>query len=104
MKNVYVDIENVKDESDFDVNKVHSAAEDLIKKIGHIGNIEFLKIHVKKHNKTGKRAKYGIHTQISSSIGLFESTASDWSLVTASQEALDNLEKEILKKHERSKK
>lgn len=103
MKNVYVDIENVKEESSVDINSVHKSAEELIKKIGHMADIEFLKIHVKKHNKTGKRAKYGIHTQIASSLGLFESTASGWSLVTSAQEALDRLEKELIKKHEKTK-
>ena len=103
MKNVYVDIENIKDESDFEVNKVHKSAEELIKKIGHMTDIEFLKIHVKKHKKAGPKIKYGIHTQISSSIGLFESTGEGWELVTASQEALDKLEKEVMKKYEKSK-
>ena len=96
--NVYVDIENVKDESPVDINRIHKSAEEFLMKIGHIADIEFLKFHVKKYKKTGTRAKYSVHTQLVSSIGLFESKSWGWELVTSAQNALNKLEKEFIKK------
>jgi len=104
VKKVYVDIENVRNESSLDIDKIHKSAEEFISKTGQIADIEFLKLHVKKYRQGGNRAKYSIRVQLSSSLGLFESKSSDWEFVTTAQNALNKLEKEFMKKHEKTRK
>ncbi len=99
-KGAYVQITNLKGEDPLAVAKIEEKAAELTKKIGHMADIQSFVIHVDRHDKGGK-PRYDVRTRLFiSSSGLFVSKASGWDLVTLVQEAVDKLEREILKKHD----
>ncbi len=56
-------------------------------------------IHIKTHNITGKRKKYGIHVRVNSPSFFLESTnAVDWDLARTLHKAFNSVEREILHK------
>jgi CBS domain-containing protein len=97
---LYYQITNLDKEDSFAAGKIESAVREFAKKIGRvISNPESLTIHIDRHEKQGKKARYDIRTRLLTPMGLFVSHSSGWSLVDAVQDAVKNLEKEILKKY-----
>ncbi|MBI2076714.1 MAG: CBS domain-containing protein [Candidatus Aenigmarchaeota archaeon] len=96
----YVQITNLKGEDPLVVAKMQEKAAELVKKIGHMANIQSFVIHIDKHEKGGK-PRYDIRARFLSSYGMFVSKSSGWDLVSITQDAIDNLEREVLKRHDR---
>lgn len=54
-----------------------------------------LKIHAKKHDKTGKRAKYSFHAKIQTSLNLINVRDDDWDLHKALHKVLRKVENKV---------
>ena len=63
-------------------------------------NPEELSMHVKKHNKDGKKHRYELITKLYSEYGLVTTNVEEWDLMTAVDTALDELNTVIRKKKE----
>ncbi len=99
-KGVYVQVTNLHGEDSFTQAKIDSMTTAFVKKIGKMmPNIQSLMIHIEKDRKGGK-TRYSVRTRLFP--GVFVSHYWDWDLVIAMQIALDKLEKEIKKGHERT--
>lgn len=96
----YVQITNLKDEDPLVVAKMQEKAAEFIKKIGHLAQIQSFVIHIDRHEKGGK-PRYDIRVRVLTPF-LFVSKSSGWNLVSITQEAIDNLEREVMKKHDRT--
>lgn len=99
---IYVQIANL-GEVDASTNaRIEKKITDFVHKMGKmINNMQSFVIHVERHEKQGKQIKYSIRARFLTPFGLFVSKSWGWSLATAFQDAIDNLEREILKKHGR---
>lgn len=99
-KGVYVQITNLHNEDSFTQAKIDSATTKFVQKIGGImSDIQSLIVHIERHEKQGKKTRYDIRARLLTHFGLKVSHSQGWDAVTAIQEALDNLETEILKKY-----
>ena len=98
-KTAYVQITNLGEEDDFVAGKIWQAAEEFVKKIGKFLEPQSLVIHIDRIHKHENKAHYFIRARILTPFGLFVSKADGWELPTATQEALNKLEREIIKKH-----
>jgi len=63
---------------------------------------EELSMHVKKHNKDGKRHRYELITKLHSEFGMITTTVETWDLLEAVDKALDELNTIVLKKKEKA--
>jgi|TARA_Y100000310_G_C20601814_1_gene773438 ribosome-associated translation inhibitor RaiA len=54
-----------------------------------------LKIHAKKHDKAGKRAKYSFHAKIQTPISLINVKDDDWDLHKALHKVLKKVENQV---------
>ncbi|MBI2971214.1 MAG: CBS domain-containing protein [Candidatus Aenigmarchaeota archaeon] len=100
-KLAYLQITGLKDESPLDVYKIHQAASETIRRISHVTEIQPMKITVERIQHGGK-TQYSVHVQLPTQLGTFISTkAKGWELVTATQESMNNLEREFCKKHDK---
>jgi len=102
-KGIYVQITGLEEiENSFDRDKIDDIIEEKIKKIGKIHkNIRYLFIHIKTHQKKGEQKLYSIRTRISTPVGLFVSKYSNWNSITAVEEVLDRLDRQIIEEHEK---
>ncbi len=96
-KGVYVQITNLHGEDTFTQAKIDSMTTEFVKKIARmVRDIQSLTLHIERHKKGGK-TKYSVRTKLFP--GIFVSHSWDWNLVVAAQDALDKLEREIIKEH-----
>lgn len=103
-RGVFVEISNLGNEKETVIEKMHSSTEEFVKKIGKmIHGLEYLFIHVERHKKSGSRMKYSVRARLHTPLGLFVSHTWGWDLASVTQNAMDRLEKVIIKKYERSK-
>ncbi len=103
-KGIYVQITNLHNEDSFTQAKIDSATTKFVQKIGSImSDIQSLIVHIERHEKQGKKTRYDIRARLLTHFGLKVSHSQGWDAVTAIQEALDNLETEILKKYGKTK-
>jgi len=101
-KGVFVQITNIHDESNEAKSMVDRAVNEFLKKIGRMFDaVEYLFIYIEKHKKQGEKVKYTVSTRFSTPVGMFVSKSWDYNLVSATQDALDNLEREAKKKCEK---
>ena len=105
-----VQIVGAEDIDSFVLNKIYQAAEEIIKPLSKSMRLQPMRIHIKKHHKQGARNNYEIRIELPTSLGNFHSTKTHSpkgkkydDLVTLTQEALKDLEKEIRKKHDQIK-
>jgi CBS domain-containing protein/ribosome-associated translation inhibitor RaiA len=63
--------------------------------------INYLAIHFKQHRKAGLRVQHTVNCRLSVPGGLVVSSATDWSLLNAAQDALRTLEREVIGKKRR---
>ncbi len=103
-KGIYVQITNLHNEDSFTQAKIDSATTKFVQKIGGImSDIQSLIVHIERHEKQGKKTRYDIRARLLTHFGLKVSHSQGWDAVTAIQEALDNLETEIMKKYGKTK-
>jgi CBS domain-containing protein len=97
-KGVYYQIVGLTDEDEFVVSTAQRMIEDTLKKISNMYKVEFLFVHVKKHQGHRGRTKYSIRTRIRTGKGTFVSKAYEWDLRDAIHSAMDKLGKEMFKR------
>ncbi len=99
-RGVYVQVTNLHGEDSFVQAKIDSMTTSFVKKIGAMMNdVQSLMIHIEKDRKGGK-TRYSVRTRLFP--GVFVSHYWDWDLTIAMQVALNKLEKEVSKVHEKS--
>lgn len=101
-KGIYYQIVGLADEDDFIVSTADRMIGDTLKKLSKMYNIQSFFLHVKRYDKTGK-VKYSIRTRLLTDKGTFVSKSYAWDLRTAVDEALDRLEKIVIKEREYKK-
>ncbi len=67
------------------------------RKLGRISEIDYISIHIKKHQKEGGKAKYSLKGLISCKLGLFHSSSYSWSLQDAVATFFEVFEREIIR-------
>jgi len=101
-KTLPIQIINIKEEPT--KTKIENMIKNFVSKLKGM-KIDYLFVHVEKHEKQrSKKTKYSVRMRLSTNIGFFVSHAWDYSLMSAAQNALDNLRKEVMKKWEIKKK
>ena len=101
-KGIYVQITGLKEVEDtFDRDKIDDVVSECAKKIGKIEDVEYLFVHIKSSQKEGKQKLYLVRTRVSTPNGLFVGKSSNWNPITAVEEALEHLERQITEKHEK---
>ena len=95
-RGIYYQISGLTDEDDFVLSTVDRMIKDTLQKLSKIYNSQFFFLHVKKYGKKGK-VKYSIRTRFRTDKGIFVSRSYAWDLRDAVNEALDNLEKIMIK-------
>lgn len=105
VEGVYVQITGLKKvENFFDREKIDKMIKNFIQKIGKIyKEIEYMFVHIKTYQESGKDKRYSIRTRILIPLGLYVSKSSEWNAIASVNEALNKLEKQILKDHEKHK-
>ncbi len=99
---LYIQIIGLKDEDSFVRSKVKSEIDITVKKLERIRErLNRLTVYIKKYDKTGKRAKYSVETRLETVKGIVVSKDWSWNLVEAVENALDKLEREVIKKWEK---
>ncbi len=100
-RGAYVQITNLGDEAISVTAKIDKITDTFIKKTASLlQNIEFLFIHIERHQKQGKKIKYSVRARFSTNLGLFVAHDWGWDLVSTMQSTLSNLEREVIKKHD----
>jgi len=95
---VYVTISGIQKEDDFIKSVIDEEITHEVKKLAKIIPIQYLNVHVNKHEKDGKRAKYSIKTRLVTHKGAFFAHDFAWDITKAVRGVLKKLEKEMLKK------
>ncbi|MBI5061823.1 MAG: CBS domain-containing protein [Candidatus Aenigmarchaeota archaeon] len=104
-KQAYYQIAGLDDIDDFDVAKIQQACDETIKKLAKMAQLQSMNAKIKTIKQGGGKAQYEIHAQLPTNIGTFVvSRVTNRNVVTAVQEAMKNLEREIIKKYEKIKK
>ncbi len=97
---IYVQIANLGEIDALTNAKIDKKITEFVQKMARmIKNLQSFVIHVEKDKKQGEKIRYLIRTRFLTSLGLFVSRSEGWDFVTVFQDAVDNLEREILKKH-----
>jgi len=101
-KGVYVQISNLGEVDAFTNAKIEKKVTEFVQKMGRMmDNLQSFVIHVEHHDKQGKKTKYSVRTRFLTPLGLFVSKSWGWELASVFQEAVDKLEREIMKKHDK---
>jgi len=95
-KGIYYQIVGLLDEDDFIVATVDRMIRDTIQKISKIYKPQHFFLHIKRYEEQGK-VKYSIRTRLLTDKGTFISKSYAWDLRTAVDEALEKLERIIIK-------
>ncbi len=98
---VYVQYSGLEEEDDFVLSTVDRMVSDTVKKINSIYPVEWFHVHVKRYRKTGERKLFSVRCRAMTSEGIFVSRGQGWDLRDAIGEALDNLEKIVVKHKEK---
>ena len=101
-KGIYYQIVGLADEDDFIVSTADRMIGDTLKKLSKMYDIQFFFLHVKRYDKKGK-VKYSIRTRLLTNKGTFVSKSYAWDLRSAVDEALDRLERIVIKGREYKK-
>ena len=105
----YVQVTGAENESSAVIEKIHQSSSELIQSLSRSIELQPMKIHIKRHKKLGPKIKYSLHIELPTSIGVFVSTKTHGlgksysDLSTLVQKAMHNLEKEVRKKLQKSR-
>lgn len=98
---VYYQIIGLGDEDDFVLETVDRMIQNTIQKLSSIHKINFMFIHVKRHDVGIKnRIKYSVRVRLRTDKGMFISKAWSWDLRSSTDQALDSLERAVMKNKE----
>jgi CBS domain-containing protein/ribosome-associated translation inhibitor RaiA len=87
-----------------DAAKIQQTVDRTLKKLSTMAELQPLNVTIKTIRKQDSRAKYEIHAKLPTNIGAFVvSKVIGWNAITAMQEAMNNLEREIKKRYEKIK-
>ena len=99
-KGVYYQISGVEDEDIDIMETVDRMVRDTLQKINPMVPVQYFFMHVKKHKVKLTKAKYTVRTRLMTDRGIFISKDWDWDLRTATDKALNNLERQFMKSHD----
>lgn len=104
-KGVYYQIIGLGDEDSFVLDTVDRMVEDSIKKLSKMFKPRFFFLHVKRQFDVGlkNRIKYSVRVRFMTDKGMFISKAWKWDLRDAVGDALDNLERIVIKEKNATK-
>ncbi len=89
------------DEDEFVMQTVDRMVQDTAEKIHSIYPVQYFHIHFKTHKKEGERKLYSVRARIMTDNGVFISKAQAWDIRDAVGEAMDRLEKIVIRHKER---
>ena len=99
---IYVQIANLGDVDTETNARIDKKVHEFVRKTARIiTNLQSFVMHVERHEKQGKQIKYSVRARLLTPLGLFVSKSWGWSLATVFQDAIDNLEREIMKQHDK---
>ncbi|HIQ50173.1 MAG TPA: CBS domain-containing protein [Nanoarchaeota archaeon] len=98
---VYVNYSGLEEEDEFVMETVDRIVSDAIRKIHSIYPVQYAHIHVKRYRKTGDRKLFSVRCRVMTDEGVFLSSAQAWDLRDAIGEAMDRLEKIVVKHKEK---
>jgi CBS domain-containing protein len=101
VRGAYVTLSGLEDEHDFEKAKVYSEVEFSLKKINKIYPVNYFVAHLSRHT-SGKRTKFSFHGRLATARGMFFAQAHDWDIIKAMKGVLAAMEKEVIRKKERS--
>lgn len=99
-KGVYYQISGVEDEDTDIMETVDRMVRDTLQKVNPIVPVQYFFMHVKKHKVKLTKAKYTVRTRLMTDRGIYISKDWNWDLRTATDKALSNLERQMIKSHE----
>ncbi len=99
-KGVYYQISGMEDEELDIAETADRMVRDTLQKINTMVPVQYFFMHVKKHKVKLTKAKYSVRTRLMTDRGVFISGDWDWDLRTATDKALNNLEKQFMKSRE----
>ncbi len=89
------------DEDEFVMETVDRMVQDTVEKIHSIYPVQYFHIHFKTHKREGERKLYSVRARIMTDKGVFISKAHDWDIRDAVGQAMDKLEKIVIKHKEK---
>lgn len=101
-KGIYYQIIGLADEDEFIVATVERMIRDTVQRVSKMFKPQFFFLHIKRYDKTGK-VKYSIRSRLLTDKGIFVSKSHAWDLRTAVDDALENLERIIIKEKQGKK-
>jgi len=99
-KGVYYQISGLENEELDIAETVDRMIRDTLQKINTMVPVQYFFMHVKKHKVKLTKAKYTVRTRLMTDRGIFISKDWDWDLRTATDKALDHLERQFMKSRE----
>jgi CBS domain-containing protein/ribosome-associated translation inhibitor RaiA len=100
LSGIYVRISGLQKEEAYIKSLVDEQVRNEIRKLGKILSIEFLVMHIDRHNKTGNRVKYSVKSTLATQKGTFYANDFAWDITKAIRGVLSKFEKEVLKRKE----
>lgn len=100
-KGVYVQYSGLEEEDEFVMDTVDRMVSETVKKIHSIYPAQYFHIHVKRFRKTGERKLFSVRCRVMTEKGAFISSAQAWDLRDAIGQAMDKLEKIVVKHKEK---
>jgi len=99
-KGVYYQATGLEKVDEMVVETVHRMIGDTIQKVSTIVPVQFAVIHFKEHEFGGLRAKWSVRARFRTNRGTIMSRSWAWDPRDAAGKALDNIERELIKKRE----
>ncbi len=96
-KGVYYQIIGLEEEDEMTTNTVDRMIRDTLQKLSSVVPLQFFFIHVKKYSLEGLRIKYSVRARLRTDAGMFMARTVAWDARDAVGQALDNLERILLK-------
>lgn len=103
IEGVRVTVSGIQEEDNFVKSIVDEEIEHTVKKLGKIMPLSYFVMHIRKYHKTGRRVKYSVHARLITGKGDFFAEDHEWDLTKATKGVLAKIEKEVLKKDEKTK-
>jgi len=95
-------ISGMHDEDQFVKSKVNEEVGRSLIKMDKMMPVDQFVMHLRKYHESGKTVKYSLHARLMTSKGDFYAEDYAWDLTKAATSVMSMLEKEVIKKHEKS--
>lgn len=103
MADIHIAISGQQRETEFVKTKINEEINNLIRKLGKLVKIDDLSINIKRFDERAGRVKYSVKAKLITEHGMFFSESHAWNITKAVGEALDKLDKMVVKKKEKEK-